>query len=70
MTVLSEEVQVFVKRAEAALERELPIVEACGFGDSPELADELAALVLSGQKTATCGWPINPEIVAGTYSVR
>lgn len=25
------------------------------FGDSPELADELLALVLSGQKTATCG---------------
>jgi uncharacterized protein YhfF len=25
------------------------------FGDSPELADELLALVLSGRKTATCG---------------
>lgn len=25
------------------------------FGDSPELADELLALVLNGQKTATCG---------------
>lgn len=25
------------------------------FGDSPELADELLALVLSGTKTATCG---------------
>ncbi|WP_263910456.1 ASCH domain-containing protein [Achromobacter sp. 79A6] len=25
------------------------------FGDSPELADELLALVLSGAKTATCG---------------
>jgi len=25
------------------------------FGDSPELADELLALVLSGKKTATCG---------------
>jgi len=25
------------------------------FGDSPEMADELLALVLAGQKTATCG---------------
>ena len=25
------------------------------FGDSPEMADELLALVLSGRKTATCG---------------
>ncbi|MBU1176005.1 MAG: ASCH domain-containing protein [Alphaproteobacteria bacterium] len=25
------------------------------FGDSPELADELLALVLAGRKTATCG---------------
>lgn len=25
------------------------------FGDSPELADELLALVMSGRKTATCG---------------
>ncbi|MGE8637590.1 MAG: ASCH domain-containing protein [Achromobacter sp.] len=25
------------------------------FGDSPELADELLALVLAGSKTATCG---------------
>ena len=25
------------------------------FGDSPELGDELLALVLSGKKTATCG---------------
>ena len=25
------------------------------FGDSPELADRLLALVLAGKKTATCG---------------
>ena len=25
------------------------------FGDSPELADSLLALVLAGKKTATCG---------------
>ena len=28
--------------------------EAWGFGDSPEMADELGHLVLSGTKTATC----------------
>ncbi len=30
-------------------------VESWSFGDSPEMADELLALVLSGKKTATCG---------------
>lgn len=29
-------------------------LETFQFGDSPELADELLALVLSGRKTATC----------------
>lgn len=29
-------------------------LESFSFGDTPELADELAALVLSGTKTATC----------------
>jgi uncharacterized protein YhfF len=27
---------------------------ADGFGDSPEMADELGRLVLNGKKTATC----------------
>lgn len=33
------------------------------FGDSPALADELAALVLAGRKTATCGalWQYEAE---------
>jgi uncharacterized protein YhfF len=31
-------------------------LESFAFGDSPELADELLALVLIGRKTATC-WP-------------
>ena len=31
------------------------------FGDSPELADELAALVLSGRKTATVTTPDDPD---------
>ncbi|MCB1517523.1 MAG: ASCH domain-containing protein [Hyphomicrobiaceae bacterium] len=38
------------------------------FGDSPELADRLLALVLSGEKTATCGAlrdyePPDPELM-------
>ena len=69
MPELTPEVLAFVLQAEAALGRKVPIIEAFGFGDSPGMADELAALVLSGQKTATCGWPLNPEIVAGSYSV-
>ena len=32
-------------------------LESFSFGDSPELADELLALVLEGKKTATC-WSI------------
>lgn len=69
MPDLSPEVLAFVSRAEAVLGHELPIAEAFGFGDSPTMADELAALVLSGQKTATCSWPPSPEIMAGTCSV-
>jgi len=36
------------------------------FGDSPELADELAALILAGTKTATCSalWEYEAEGVA------
>ena len=32
----------------------MPEMESFSFGDSPELADELLALVLIGKKTATC----------------
>jgi uncharacterized protein YhfF len=32
------------------------------FGDSPALADELAALVLTGRKTATCTTPSDPNL--------
>lgn len=41
------------------------------FGDSPALADELAALVLSGTKTATCGHADGPqpEFPVGALSV-
>ena len=33
-------------------------LESFSFGDSPELADELGALILEGRKTATC-WPVS-----------
>jgi uncharacterized protein YhfF len=35
---------------------EWALLETFSFGDSPELAEELADLVLAGKKTATC-WP-------------
>jgi len=35
--------------------RFLPLPEAWGFGDSPDMADRLGALVLQGKKTATSG---------------
>lgn len=36
-------------------------VEAYNFADSPSLADELAALVVTGSKTATVGWIAEAE---------
>lgn len=37
--------------------------EAWSFGDGPEMADELGALVLAGQKTATCSalWELEAD---------
>ncbi len=37
--------------------------EAWSFGDGPEMADELGALVVSGRKTATCSalWELEAE---------
>lgn len=43
--------------------------EAFQFGDSPEMADELAALVLTGRKTATTSWPLDPSITEGTLNI-
>ena len=37
------------------MHRSHPLPNAEGFGDSPEMADELGKLVLGGVKTATCG---------------
>jgi len=34
--------------------REPPLFEVFGFGDTPEMADDLGALVVDGIKTATC----------------
>ncbi|NLE52238.1 MAG: ASCH domain-containing protein [Chloroflexi bacterium] len=51
-------VDAFWERYLASLPPEAPQPEsysAWGFGDSPEMADELGALVYEGVKTATCG---------------
>lgn len=69
MSEMSPEAQALVERAAEALGYRLPVVEAFQFGDSPAVADELSRLALSGQKTATCGWPINPGVHAGSWSV-
>ncbi|MCU5772592.1 ASCH domain-containing protein [Erwiniaceae bacterium BAC15a-03b] len=37
------------------LQQKYPQASAWSFGDSPEMADELAALVIAGIKTASCG---------------
>ncbi|CDH05217.1 ASCH domain protein [Xenorhabdus bovienii str. oregonense] len=36
------------------LHQKYPLASSWSFGDSPELADELARLVVYGKKTATC----------------
>ena len=38
-----------------ACDGRLAVLESFSFGDSPALADELAALMLAGIETATCG---------------
>jgi uncharacterized protein YhfF len=43
-----------------------PGVTRFAFGDTPELADELLALVLDGKKTATCG---NWDETVATYGI-
>jgi uncharacterized protein YhfF len=52
-----------LQRAEALLRNPMFVAEA--WGDNPELADELAALIVSGAKTASCSslwdWEINQE---------
>ena len=58
----------------AQLLAKYPTATAWSFGDSPQLADELAALVLSGKKTATCSAlqaciQENALPVVGAYSI-
>jgi histidinol-phosphate aminotransferase len=62
------EVHNFWERAKKAKGIKGDFVDAWGFGDSPQLKDELLALVLEGKKTGTAslvkeneleGWPIN-----------
>lgn len=43
--------------------------DAFQFGDSPEMADELCSLVLTGRKRATTSWPVDPSIEVGTLNV-
>nr|WP_235056639.1 ASCH domain-containing protein [Pantoea sp. AS-PWVM4] len=44
-----------IMMASEQVKAKYPAVTAWSFGDSPEMMDELAALVASGKKTATCG---------------
>jgi len=56
---MSDDASVEAYRARVIAELGLPpetVIEAFAFGDSPELADELAELVVTGPKRATVGW--------------
>ena len=55
MTTLPEDVAAFWAAYVAATGVTGDPLEAFSFGDSPEMADELAALVLAGTKRATAG---------------
>ena len=46
----------------AALPAKYASLPRFSFGDSPALADELVALVLTGRKTATCTTPSDPNL--------
>lgn len=71
----SEEILGFWERAKKAAGISGDFVDAWGFGDGPQLKDELLRLVLEGKKTGTAslvkeneleGWPTNK---VGDYSV-
>ena len=49
-------------KSDLGLPAELEI-EAFYFGDSPDFADELAELVVSGPKRATVGWVAEAEML-------
>ena len=45
-------------------------LESFAFGDGPEMADRLAALVVAGVKTATCGAAVHgPDTAVGEHQV-
>ena len=55
---------------ERHLHRFLPLPLAWSFGDSPEMADELGALAMQGQKTATCSRYVGGNILEyGTVTI-
>jgi uncharacterized protein YhfF len=72
---ITDEVRAFVEEARRATGEAIATYDAFSFGDSPALADELAALVVHGPKRATAGLLAayeadhEPVPVAGTYSV-
>lgn len=54
------------------LQQRYPHALVWGFGDSPEMADELAALVIQGDKRASCGSLVsylNEPILPGSYNI-
>lgn len=57
----------------AALQKKYPGSQAWSFGDSSEMADELAALVVKGIKTASCSsfdsYSQDKSITPGSYHI-
>jgi len=57
----------------AMLKKRYPTALAWSFGDSPEMADELAALVAKGVKTASCSsytsYSQDRSITPGSYHI-
>ncbi|MCE0813036.1 ASCH domain-containing protein [Buttiauxella sp. A2-C1_F] len=56
------------------LKTKYPGAQAWSFGDNPEMANELADLVLKGIKTASCGslasfWAEEPSSKIGSYNI-
>jgi len=67
--------QAYLRTQPAAARLPQPFVEAWAFGDNPQLAGELGALVVAGVKTATCAALWSSELAgeplpaAGHYSI-
>lgn len=65
---------VKMRDMKSAWQGKYPQAWCWSFGDSPELADELAALVVAGKKTGTCGsfasyQKEEPRLTPGTYHI-